>query len=76
MALYKTLEYYSVPPDDDHAIDHFYYVKKQLPEQVHSSLIELLTWYIAYDACMILGDAERAKACMQKIKEIEMSENK
>lgn len=76
MALYRTLEYYSVPPDDDHEIDYFYYVKRQLPEQIHASLIDLLTWYIAYDACMALKDLDGAKVCMQKIKEIEMSETK
>jgi hypothetical protein len=76
MALYRTLEYYSVPLTDNHTIEHFYYVKKQLPEQVHSSLIDLLTWYIAYDACMAMKDIEGAKIAMQKIKEIEMAETK
>lgn len=76
MALYKTLEYYSVPESDDHTIEHFYYVKKQLPEEVHSSLIDLLTWYIAYDALMALKDIEGAKICMQKIKELELAETK
>lgn len=76
MAQYRILEYYSVPEDDDHDIDHLYLVKKQLPENLHSSLIDLATWYMAYDACMAMKDIEGAKVCQQKIKEIEASETK
>lgn len=76
MALYRTLEYFSVPLDDDHEIEHFYYIKRQLPEQIHSTLIDLLTWYIVYDACMAMKDIEGAKVAMQKIQEIQISETK
>lgn len=77
MAQYRILEYYSVPETDTtHAIEHLYVVKKQLPEQLHSSLIDLATWYMAYDVCMAMKDVEGAKIAMQKIKEIEASETK
>lgn len=73
----KVLEYYSVPttdPTHDHDIESFYYVKRDLPENMPDHLTDLLTWYCAYDVCMALSNVEGAKIAMQKIQEIQTSE--
>ncbi len=67
------LEYYSVPKDDSHDIEHLYYINRRLPEQVPDDNVDLLTWYAARDVCLVLGETKRAEACTQRIMEIENS---
>lgn len=73
----KALEYYSVPTGltgSNHSIDHLYYIKRDVAENMPDDNIDLLTWYGAYHVCMALKDIEGAKAAMQKIQEIQNAE--
>ncbi len=68
------LEYYSVPKDDSHQIQHLYYINRMMPVEVPDELLDLLSWYAARDVCLVLGEKQRAEACTQRIMEIENSQ--
>lgn len=73
----KVIEYYSVPTGlaaSNQSIDHLYYIKRDVAENMLDANIDLLTWYAAYHVCMALKDIEGAKAAMQKIQEIQVRE--
>ena len=61
----RRLYYYSVT-DNDHEVDHFYYVKSVLAENLQSNLIDPLTWMCAAKALEIYSEDGESIALANK----------
>lgn len=63
----KVLEYYSVPVESDHAIEHFLYVPETLAEDVQSNLLDTMTWIAAAKILTITGQLELGAKAMEQV---------
>ena len=63
----KTLEYYSVPVDSDHAIEHFLYIPETIAEEVQSNLRDVMTWICAAKILQITGQLDLAQKSMEQV---------
>jgi len=70
------LEFYSsniTTPNTMPGVDSALYVASEKPEDLNNTLSDLLTWYLAYDISVSIGDVERINLIKAKITEINQS---
>ncbi len=63
----KVLEYYSVPVDSDHAIEHFLYIPETIAENVQSNLRDVMTWICAAKILQITGQFDLSQKAMEQV---------
>jgi hypothetical protein len=57
--------YFSLSPLDTHTLDHFSYIKNQLPETLSDDLVDGLTWLTASKALTALGHINEAQKAFE-----------
>jgi uncharacterized protein (TIGR02145 family) len=65
--LKKVLEYYSLPVNAIHLIEHFLYIPETLAENVQSNLRDVLTWICAAKVLQITGQLDLSQKAMEQV---------